>query len=127
MEKLIQSIALAELVFKAMNQRDFTDVEPYIHEDIIFDFPGLERVEGAKRVLVFLKALLRKYRFLTFTMQEYIEDKDQDKVCVVWSNEGEDNSGMAYSSRGVTIIHLKDGKIKLISDYFKEPSFTKQN
>jgi len=115
------------MVFKAMNHRDFTNVEPYIHEDIIFDFPGLDRVEGSKRVLVFLKALLRKYRVLTFTLQEYIEDKDQDKVCVVWSNEGEDNNGKPYANRGVTIIHLKDGRIKLLSDYFKDTSFTKQN
>ena len=124
MEKPIQSVELADLVFKAMNQRDFTDVEPFIHENIRFDFPGLERVEGSKRVLIFLKALLRKYRTLTFTMHEYIEDRDREKVCVVWSNKGEDTSGNPYENRGVTIIHLKEGKIVLLSDYFKDTSFT---
>lgn len=70
MEKPIQSVELADLVFKAMNQSDLTDVEPFIHEDIIFDFPGIGRVEGSKRVLIFLKALLRKYRILTFTWEK---------------------------------------------------------
>lgn len=70
MEKPIQSVELADLVFKAMNQRDLTDVEPFIHEDIIFDFPDIGRVEGSKRVLIFLKALLRKYRILTFTWEK---------------------------------------------------------
>jgi ketosteroid isomerase-like protein len=76
-------------------------------------------------VLIFLKALLRKYPRLWFTVHEHISE--QDRVCVVWSNEGSNSSGEAYENRGVTIVRFESGLIAGISDYFKDTSFTREH
>ncbi|HUS86504.1 MAG TPA: nuclear transport factor 2 family protein [Bacteroidales bacterium] len=112
---------LAELVFKAMNRRDFSILEPYLTEDVVFDFPGAGRIEGFKRVLIFLKALLRKYPVLVFDVSEVIID--EDRMCAIWTNEGKDIDGNSYSNSGNTVLNLSEGKITFISDYFKDTSF----
>ena len=122
MENEFNGRELAELIFKAMNRRDFSILEPYLSGDILFDFPGTGRIEGIKRVLIFLKALLRKYPVLVFTVNEVIEG--EDRLCAVWTNEGKDIDGNPYSNSGNTIIHLSEGKISFLSDYFKDTSFT---
>ena len=50
----------------------------------MFDFPGTDRVVGKKRVLIFLKALLRKFPDIIFQVQDVIAD--HDKACIVWTN-----------------------------------------
>jgi len=114
---------MARIVFKAMNSRDLSELEEIIDEEIVFDFPGVGRIEGHRKVLIFLKTLLRKYPELTFTVSEIITD--EQKACVVWTNEGEHIDGSPYKNRGVTLIHFSGNKITFISDYFKDTSFVK--
>ncbi len=111
----------ALLIFESMNRREFSELEPLVSEQLAFDFPGAGIVTGRKRVLIFLKALLRKYPRLLFTVHECIAEKD--RVCVVWENEGRSASGQEYANRGVTVVHFENGLISLISDYFKDTSF----
>ena len=108
-------------VFNAMNDRDFNELEKNVSENVAFDFPGAGRIEGAKRVILFLKALLRKYPKLTFTVSEILID-DQ-KACAVWTNAGVSNTGERYQNSGVTLLYFNDNKILFISDYFKDTSF----
>ncbi len=108
-------------VFNAMNSRDFTELEKNVAENVAFDFPGAGRIEGSKRVILFLKALLRKYRVLTFIVSDVIIDGD--KACAVWTNSGEHIDGKPYSNSGVTLIRFNDDKIVFLSDYFKDTSF----
>lgn len=112
-------------IFEAMNQREFSELEPLVSENIVFDFPGAGIITGKKKVLIFLKALLRKYPRLWFSVHEHIAE--QDRVCVVWSNKGSNNSGIAYENRGVTIVRFENGLIAGISDYFKDTSFARDS
>ena len=112
---------LAQSVFKAMNTRDFTIFENNITNDVAFDFPGAGRIEGNKRVIIFLKALLRKYKHLTFHVNEVIAS--DSKACVIWTNEGENIEGISYENRGITLFYFSEDKISFISDYFKDTSF----
>jgi len=113
---------IAVSVFDAMNTGEFSKFENNAANDISFDFPGTERVEGAKRVILFFKVLLRKYRNLTFTVNDIIlEDK---KAVVVWGNKGAYNDGEVYENSGMTLFHFTDDKVSFISDYFKDTSFT---
>jgi ketosteroid isomerase-like protein len=121
---MTNAVSLRQLtltVFNAMNTRDFSDLEQNITDDISFDFPGAGRIEGSKRVIVFLKALLRKYNQLTFHVSDVIEGKQ--KTCAVWTNDGEHVSGKLYSNSGITLLHFSGEKICFISDYFKDTSF----
>ena len=86
-----------------------------------FDFPGPGRIEGRKRVLIFLKALMRKYSSLTFKISDIIIEGNRS--CAVWTNEGISVEGKPYKNSGITLIHFEDGKISFLSDYFKDTSF----
>jgi ketosteroid isomerase-like protein len=108
-------------VFDAMNSRDFTGLESNVTDAVSFDFPGAGRVESARRVILFLKALLRKYPRLEFTVNEIIVEGN--KACAVWTNEGENSTGERYENSGMTLIHFENDKIAFISDYFKDTSF----
>ncbi len=109
-------------VFAAMNSRDFSGVRDFFADEMVLDFPGAGRIAGAKKVLIFLKALLRRYPKLTFTVSDVI--MEDTRACVVWTNTGERSDGMAYSNSGVTLIAFSEGEIVLLSDYFKDTSFT---
>jgi ketosteroid isomerase-like protein len=110
-------------VFNSMNKRDFTELEKNVVENVAFDFPGAGRIEGAKRVILFLKALLRKYPKLNFVVKEVLIEND--KACAVWTNAGESSDGKPYANSGITLLHFEGGKIVFISDYFKDTSFVK--
>lgn len=116
---------LAQGVFDAMNKRDFSDMQMNISEDLVFDFPGAGRIAGAKRVILFLNALLRKYSTLTFSVSEIFIDGE--RACAIWANQGEYKDGKSYSNSGVTIFHFSGEKISFMSDYFKDTSFTNPN
>lgn len=123
MDKLFSRQAIARSIFNAMNTRDFSEFENFVSEDVVFDFPGAGRIEGYKRILIFLKVLLRKYPKLKFTVSEILNDKQ--KACAVWTNEGEDIDGNPYSNSGITLLYFKGSKLTFISDYFKDTSFVK--
>ena len=125
MNKLYSIRDMAGSIFTAMNTRDFSELEKIVSEDIVFDFPGAGRIEGYKRVIIFLKALLRKYPELTFSVSEIITDNQ--RACTVWSNKGEDTEGNPYANRGITLLYFSESKITLISDYFKDTSFVKSS
>jgi ketosteroid isomerase-like protein len=114
---------LAMSIFNCINQRDFGELEKNVEENVAFDFPGASRIEGAKRVVLFLKALLRKYPTLIFSVSEILVDGR--KACVVWMNEGKSYDGKPYQNRGITLLYFEKDKIRFISDYFKDTSFVK--
>ncbi len=118
-DKPYKEIALS--VFEAMNTSDFSTFEKNAANDLSFYFPGADRVEGVKRVILFFKILLRKYNKLTFTVSDVIIENK--KACVVWTNKGEEKDGKPYKNSGITLFHFTDDKVSFISDYFKDTSF----
>jgi len=121
MEKLEINKQLAINLFEGMNNRDMILVQKIINENIIFDFPGIEQIEGDKKFIVFLKLLHRKYKTLKFTIIEMLFD--HDKACLIWTNEGKYLDDSDYNNRGVTLFHFENDKISFLSDYFKNTSF----
>lgn len=115
------SYQLAAKLFEAMNIRDFSDLEIHITDDVALDFPGNGVVSGMKKVLLFLKVLLRKYPTLKFTVSEIIAT--ENRACAVWTNKGTDTTGAPYQNSGMTLIRFQNDKICFISDYFKDTSF----
>ena len=113
---------LAKKVFSSMNSGDFEQVKEDMTEDICFDFPGTDLLKGKRRVIIFLSALLRKYKGLTFKISDIIIDNE--KACVVWTNFGEDVKGEEYTNSGLTFMKFSEDKISFLSDYFKDTSFT---
>jgi ketosteroid isomerase-like protein len=116
-----QTIDIAKIIFSTLNNRDLNQLQDYLDENATFDFPGTKLIQGRKKILTFFKILFRKYPRLTFTVQESIVDGG--KVCILWTNEGITGNNTPYANRGVTYLHISDGKIHFISDYFKNTSF----
>lgn len=113
---------IARSIFEAMNSGDFTKFQHNAMENVSLDFPGTDRIEGVKRLILFFKVLLRKYKNLTFDIKEVIVgDK---KACVVWTNSGLYDDDSLYKNSGITLFHFEEDKISFISDYFKDTSFT---
>ena len=112
---------ITALVFLSMNKKEFDEVADFFADNLILDFPGIGQVQSKRRVIISLKAILRKYKYLKFTLVDFVEE--DDKVCVIWSNEGEKNSGEKYENRGITFFRFENGKVNFISDYFKDTSF----
>jgi ketosteroid isomerase-like protein len=110
-------------VFKAMNERDFGLFDQLISDEVAFDFPGVGKVEGRRKTVLLLKSILRKFPRLTFTVSEVISR--DEKACVVWTNKGISSAGEAYQNSGITLFHFREGKIRFLSDYFKDTSFTR--
>lgn len=113
---------MAQGVFDAMNKRDFSEMQKNITESLVFDFPGAGKIEGAKRVVLFLTALLRKYSVLQFNVSEVFVEGE--RACAIWTNKGESKDGKSYANSGVTIFQFYNGKVSSMSDYFKDTSFT---
>ena len=116
---------IAVSVFDAMNSSEFSVFENYADDNLSFDFPGVDRVEGVKRVILFFKVLLRKYNNLKFNVSDVIVEND--KACVVWTNHGEEKNGGVYKNSGMTLFHFNKDKVLYISDYFKDTSFINNN
>jgi ketosteroid isomerase-like protein len=115
---------LAKQVFAGMNSKDFESLKPVLSDDIVFYFPGTSPVEGPRRVILFLNALIRKYKNLTFKITDIVIDEGEHKACVVWTNFGQLANGIEYQNSGITLLKFSDHKILLLSDYFKDTSFT---
>ncbi len=120
-DKILSTRELAELVVTSIDKRDFTLYEKHVAEDAVLDFPGAEPVNGCRKIIVFLKAVLRKYPELNFTIENIVVDKES--AAVVWSNVGKHKNGEPYYNRGITLVKIKNNEIVLISDYFKDTSF----
>jgi len=123
-ENILSNRELAALVVTSMDKRDFTLYEKHVAEDAELDFPGSETVKGCRRIIVFLRAVLRKYPELKFTIENIIVD--EVGAAVVWANKGKFKNGEPYNNRGITIVQIRGGKIVIISDYFKDTSFLKR-
>lgn len=116
---------MAISIFDAMNTSNFTTFQENAAENISFDFPGVDRVEGVKRVILFFKVLLRKYKKLCFTVTDVLVDNE--KACAIWTNKGEEKNGKLYKNSGMTLFHFDGEKVVYISDYFKDTSFIQSN
>ena len=113
---------LAIELFQVMNSGEFSKFQDRLAEEVAFDFPGTEILKGKKRVLLFLRVLLRKYKELKFTVTDIVENGN--KLVAVWINEGISNQGKAYRNSGLTLMYFNDkGQITFLSDYFKDTSF----
>jgi ketosteroid isomerase-like protein len=123
MDKVFFDKDIALTIFSSLNNRDLSDLSQHLSEDAVFDFPGAGCIKGHKHILTFFKVLFRKYSRLTFNVGHVISEGK--RVCVTWSNDGEDKNGNPYNNRGITLVEISNGKIVSISDYFKDTSFIK--
>ena len=105
--------------FDDLGRGDFSVIEPRLAEDVVLEFPGKRfgaRVEGRRRVLVFLKQNQRLFTGgLRFTVTW--AGVAGDRAVAQWTNAGTTRDGKPYANRGATVFRLEDGRVVEIQDY----------
>jgi ketosteroid isomerase-like protein len=90
----------------------------YLHQDAQLLFPKTHPLHGRERILKFFGVLFRQFPELTFTIHRIIIQGD--RVAAHWTNKGVNRRGEPYENEGVTLMEAEDGKIRLLSDFFKD-------
>ena len=105
--------------FEAMCDGDFEAIAGVLAEDVVLEFPGRRfggRVEGRRRVMVFLRQNQRLFRGgLLFAV--HWAGVAGDRAVAQWTNSGATRSGIDYENRGATVFLIRDGLIAEIHDY----------
>jgi ketosteroid isomerase-like protein len=104
--------------FDAINDRNFQMMATLLDADAEMLFPKTQPLIGRKRIFQFLRLLFRKYPQLAFTVRRSI--RQEDRVAIHWTNRGRTRTGEPYENEGVTLMELSDGRIRFISDFFKD-------
>ncbi|KPJ75889.1 MAG: hypothetical protein AMJ54_13525 [Deltaproteobacteria bacterium SG8_13] len=104
--------------FDALNDRNFDIMAELLDADAEMFFPKAPPLFGRKRILQFLRLLFRKYPQLTFSVHRII--RQGNLTAVHWTNRGKSRYDEPYENEGVTLIELSDGRIRFISDFFKD-------
>lgn len=114
----MQEPTIAQHLFEIINDRNLDSLNELMTDQTVFHFPGTAPLEGVDRIRRFFRILFRQYPKLEFIIKEIIAAPD--RVVVVWTNQGYHKSGKSYENAGVTIMHIRDGAIQYMSDYFKD-------
>lgn len=121
MHETLTRPSLVMELYASINERDYKRLRDLFSDAISIDFPGAAQVTGKAQAVLFFRFLLARFQCLVFTVTDVATLND--KIFVVWENSGERLGGDRYKNRGITYITLSDGKIVLLSDYFKDTSF----
>jgi len=104
--------------FEVFNNRDLDAMGNLLDSSAQFYFPKTQPLIGKERILRFLKILFRQYPELSFTVERVIIQGNQ--AAVHWTNHGRNRRREPYENEGVTILEFEKGRIKFISDFFKD-------
>ena len=104
--------------FDVFNHRDLSKMGKVLTENAELHFPKTQPLIGEKRIFKFLNILFRQYPELVFKIRHVIQ---QDEWAAVhWTNQGKNRRKGPYQNEGVTLMEIQDGRIKFISDFFKD-------
>jgi len=104
--------------FDLINERDLEGLEALLIENSEFYFPKTKPMVGKNRVIRFFKILFHKFPQLEFRTHRIIIQGS--KAAVHWSNQGMSRREEPYENEGVTILEMEAGRIRFISDFFKD-------
>ena len=103
--------------FNYLNTRDLNQMEHLLTENAEFYFPKTQPLIGKKRILKFFSILFKQYPELSFQIKKTIIHGNS--AAVHWTNQGVNRKKEPYENEGVTLLEAEAGKIRFISDFFK--------
>jgi len=104
--------------FNVVNKRELDGFHDLLTESAEFYFPKTQPLFGKNQVIRFFNILFRRYPALEFQIQRKIIQGQT--AAVHWTNRGMNKKKEPYENEGVTILEMEGGKIKFISDFFKD-------
>ena|ERR1700722_17328621 len=112
------NVRLAKRFLHILGERDISSLKELFREDIRFEYPGIDAITGKGRVVLLLKKIMSRFETLQFEAIDFVQEGE--KLCVIWKNAGRLKTGQAFHNEGVSILHMRDGTISYVSDYFKQ-------
>lgn len=112
MEKLIDKF------FYHVNNRELDQFEDLLGDDAVLYFPKTQPLAGRNQIERFFKILYRRFPRLEFHVQRKIIQRPW--AAIHWTNQGVNKTGEHYENEGVTLLETEKGKIRVISDFFKD-------
>ena len=104
--------------FDLVNERNLEKLEALLKENSEFYFPKTKPIVGKNRIIRFFKILFHRFPQLEFRTHRIIIQGS--KAAVHWSNRGMSRREEPYENEGVTILEMEKGRIRFISDFFKD-------
>jgi ketosteroid isomerase-like protein len=111
------NVELAKLFLNVLGSDDLSSLRDLFSEDVRIEYPGLRAVTGRGKVVLLLKKIFSRFETLRFEALDFIQDGE--KLCVTWKNDGQLKTGEAFCNEGATVLHIRNGTIGYVSDYFK--------
>lgn len=110
-------VDLAKLFLNILGSGNLSSLKDIFSEDIRIEYPGLRAVTGSGKVVLLLKRIFSQFETLRFEALDFIQEGE--RLCVTWKNDGRLKTGDAFRNEGATVLHIKNGAIDYVSDYFK--------
>ena len=104
--------------FGCINNRDLEQMENLLTVTAEFYFPKTQPLLGRRQIVRFFKILFRQYPELSFQVEGTIIQ--ENRAAVHWTNHGCNRRKEPYENEGVTILEEEGGKIRFMSDFFKD-------
>lgn len=117
-------VDLANRFLAILGSGNLSPLRALFCEDVRFEYPGIGAITGRGKAVVLLKRIMSRFESLQFEATDFVEQ--DDKLCVIWKNDGWLKTGEAFHNEGVTVLNIRDGSISFVSDYFKQDRMDRQ-
>jgi ketosteroid isomerase-like protein len=117
-------VELAKSFLSILSGGNLSPLRELFCDDIRFEYPGISAITGRGKTVVLLKRIMSQFTSLQFEAIDFVEQ--DDKLCVVWKNDGWLKTGEPFHNEGVTVLHIRNGTISFVSDYFKQDRTDRQ-
>ena len=112
------NVEVVSRFFDLVNDRDLSKLEALLMEKSEFYFPKTKPLLGKDQITRFFKILFHRFPKLEFKIERTIIQ--ETKAAVHLSNRGMNRRKESYENEGVTILEMEEGRIRFISDFFKD-------
>ena len=113
---------LIEEMVRCFNELDADGLSPVITDEVKHTAGGSAfgaDIEGRDNFIKYMRdRVLAKFTSIHFDLYNIFEDNENNAVIAEWRGNFSLKNGRSFSSKGVFITDIKDGKIDWVRDYF---------
>ena len=113
---------LIEEMVRCFNELDADGLSPAITDEVKHTAGGSAfgaDIEGRDNFIKYMRdRVLAKFTSIHFDLYNIFEDNENNAVIAEWRGNFSLKNGRSFSSTGVFITDIKDGKIDWVRDYF---------
>lgn len=100
-----------------------------LHEDAVLVTPGstfaASKKSRAEILNYFRNQVFPKFRKAVFTPSDIFIDAGKSVAVIEWDSKLEPASGGSYENKGVWVVHVDDGQIVQVKEYFDTEKVTR--